>query len=427
MFIKYKLKKGEDFKTAMRKYKITDWIGVWNLKGNAALRKKRKVADKLEEGDVLVLWDGRIKYHKVELDRKVYLVPEKEWPATKKKIIADMNAKLLTPLFKTKKIYDDEYLYLASIANDNAISGFFAALVENVTNARVPLKEMNAASTALRDLQKKILGGKFSQVTAAGKKAQSAIDAYVKASDDYRHKMCVGATKGVKAVQLVDDYAFIVAGALATGGASAVVGGTFTAVEIAAAVGAGTALVKGAGNEIGRKVAGEERNFEEIAFTLYAKMVVGGAEGALVGKLLSGSMATAFFKEFSRILSKSFPQIVRAVLRDEVTALLKAPSLMTAIGKEKMIEEAVKIVARTSAGTMKAHAKKIFSQDEGLLVSAVKAALKKLTGRESEEKLAQAIARELASGKAAQALARSVIKSNRKPIIKELEKIEVAA
>lgn len=427
MFFKYKLKKGEDFKSVMRKHKIKDWAGVWNLKGNASLRKKRKYADKVTEGDTLIIWDGRIKYHKVVLDGNTYMIPEKEWPATKKKIIADMNTKLLMPLFKMKKIYDDEYLYLSSLADDNAIAGFFAALVENTTNARVPLKEMNAATVALRDLQKKILAGKFADVPAAGQKAQNAIDNYVKASETYRCKMTNGATKGVKVVKFVDDYAFIVAGALATGGASAVVGGAFTAVEIAAAVGAGTALVKGAGNEIGRKVAGDERGFEEIAFTLYAKMVVGGAEGALVGKLLSGKMATAFFKEFSRILSKSFPNIVRAVLKDEVAALLKAPSLMTAIGKEKMIEEAVKIVARTSANTMKVHAKKIFSQDEGIMVTAVKAALKKITGRESEDKLATLVARELASGKAAQAVARSVIKGNRKAIIKELEKIEVDA
>lgn len=427
MFIKYTLKKGEDFKSVMRKHKLTDWKGVWELKGNAALRKKRKYADKVEPGDTLILWDGRIKYHRVVLDGNTYMVPEKEWPATKKKIIADMNTKLLMPLFKMKKIYDDEYLYLSSLADENAIAGFFAALVENTTKARVPLKEMNAATVALRDLQKKILAGKFDQVTPAGIKAQAAIDAYVEASEAYRRKMCDGATKGVKAVKFVDDYAFIVAGAIATGGASAVVGGAFTAVEIAAAVGAGTALVKGVGNEVGRNIAGEERGFEEIAFTLYAKMIVGGAEGALVGKLLSGPMATEFFKQFSRILSNSFPRLVQSVLKNEVAELLKAPSLMAAIGKEKMIEEAVKIVARTSANTLKVHAKKLISQNEGLLVSVIKQVLKKLTGRESEKDMIGMIAKELASGKIAVEIARSVIRSNRKQIITELEKVEVTA
>lgn len=427
MFIKHKIKKGEDFKSVMRKYKLKDWKGVWNLKGNTALRRKRKFVDKVEVDDTLVLFDGTIKYHSIKMGAKTYLVSEKDWAGTKKKIIAELNTKFLTPLGKIKKTYDDDFEFLQSLANDNAIAGFFAALVEDLSGAKLPTAEMGKASAAIRDLQKKILAGKFAEIGPAGAKAQAAMDAYAKAAETYRTKMTNGATKGVKAVKFVDDYAFIVVGAIATGGASAVVGGTFTVIEIGAAVGAGTAFLKASSSEIGKKVSGEDRSAQEISFSIYSKMLGGGLEGAIVGKLLGGKMAAEFFKQFSAILAKSFPRTVTALIKVEAESLIKSPSLLAGLGKERAVAEMVKILTRTSAGTIKAHAKKVLDSEKDILASAIKSVLKAMTGKESEKKLIENVAKHLAASNAAEKIARSVIIGRRKVVISELEKIDVDA
>ncbi len=425
MFIKHKLKKGEDFKSVMRKFGIKDWDGIWNLKGNTALRKKRKYADKVEAGDVLVLFDGKAKYHRVALGSKTYLVSTSEWSTMTKKVIAEMNTKYLVPIGKIKKIYDDDFNFLQDLANDNSIAGFFAALVENRSGAKLPTKEMGAASAAILTLQKKILAGKFGEIEGAAKKAQDAMNKYAAASELYRRKMTDGATRGVKIVKFVDDYAIVVAAAIATGGASTVVGGAFTAVEIAAAMGAGGALLKASSKEFGKKVAGEDRTAQEIGINIMAKMMAGGLEGMLGAKLLGGKYSSGAVGGLAGAVSKRMPKVVDKLVRVEGQSLIGSPSLLKGLGTEKAAQEVSKLMARTTMGTVKVYCKKLIDEDDDIVSGAIKIVLKKLTGTEDEKKMSAMVGEAIATEKNVVEVTRRIIKGQRKVIVKHLETIEV--
>lgn len=160
MFLTHKLKNGEDFKTTMRKYKVTKWDTTWNLPQNRSLRAKRKYADKILPGDMLVILDPKAKFRTVKFLGTTYNVPDAKWDATKRDCVKLIEKKFLPQIIALKANYDADYEYLWGIANNQGgLTGMLAAAVENLSGAKPPTAEMNKVSKAIGALQKAIKSG----------------------------------------------------------------------------------------------------------------------------------------------------------------------------------------------------------------------------------------------------------------------------
>lgn len=376
MLITHKLKKGETFATIMKKHGVTDWKKVWDLPQNKPLKAKRKTADQVAEGDTLTLFNPKARVYQLCFGGRDYLLSEDDFADAQRQIIANIRKKLLPRLTALKAAYDEDYEYMASLAADSgALIGFLAAAVENLSGAKVPTREMNAVSDAIKAVQKALNKEDPAACVAAMVTAEEAMDAYVKAAETYRKKMISASETGVTALVLTREASFIVLSALLSAGAGTVLrAGAFSSMEIGAASGILTGVVKAAAGEVGEAASGNSRSVGQIAYSVIKEAYFGAAGGVLsgfirgsdmgdeVGKLLAGKLmklapkwAQAGAKArwyggyqvsgtFEKLADETVAKVVAAVmLRVGTSAYLK--TVLGVIGSKDHADECTKIIA----------------------------------------------------------------------------------
>ncbi len=431
MFITHKLKKGENFKTVMRKYGVKDWSKTWNLPQNKSLRSKRKYADKVEAGDTLIVLDPKAKLRSIKFAGITYNIPDAEWDATKRAIIKLIEKKFLPKLAALKKTYDDDYNYMWDIANNQGwMTGMLVAAVESYNKAKMPTKEMSKVSKEISKLQKAIKAGDFAKVVATMLTAESAMKDYVKAAETYRRKMTDGSSDAVKFLEITRDGCFLIAAACATGGAAAAAPGVFTAVELGAAVGAGTALVKSASNEVGNVFANEKRSKGQITYALVRDTYLGAASGAL-GGFLFAKFGSAVSKFLGKYIQRYAPGIVRTMLRENHFPTAWGKAMVDKMGENAVALTISDTAVRASMSTLMAAIMSWLKTKEGIdaLVDAASGVLKSATGKEKASEVGEKLAAKLAASGAADKIIAKMIKDNKKSVQKALDKklLEVEA
>lgn len=424
MFITHKLKKTEDFKVVMRKYKVTDWKSTWNLPQNKRLRAKRKYADQVQAGDTLVILDPKAKLRTVKFLGTTYNIPDAEWDATKRDIVRVIEKKFFPKLLALKKTYDDDYNYMWSIANEDGwLVGMLAAAVENLSFADVPTKEMSKVSKSVGNVQKALKKGDCLQVVVAMSVAQAAMKEYVEASEKYRRRVTNGATKGVEFLEFTRDNAFILLGALATGGVGAAApAAAFSALEIGAAVGAATALTKSASNEVGNYMANNSRSGEEITIAIIRDTYLGAAQGALGGVVFS-KLSAPVTKGLAKGVKSKAPQLVGEYVKKN-----KVPSFWNKVVCNKygvavtteIIEEAVgKFSVAKTIGIIGKWCKTKEGAD--MLGDAAKDVFKSLSGKEKDGVIGSKVAASLIASGATRKIVELVLQENKALIDKALK------
>jgi len=424
VFITHKLKKGEDFKSVMRKYGVKDWNTTWNLPQNKSLRTKRKFADKVEPGDTLVILDPKEKLRSIKFAGVTFNIPDAEWDATKRGAIKLMETKFLPKLISLKKIYDEDYEYMWDIANNQGwMTGMMAAIVENRTNARIPTAEMSKTTKAIGKVQKAIKGGDFYKIMVAMGEAETAMKDYVKAAETYRRKMTDGSTETVKFLEITRDGCFILAAALATGGAAAAAPGVFTAAELGAAMGAGSALLKSAGNEVGNVFANEKRSAGQISYAIIRDTYMGAATGALGGALFA-KFGAPIAKFLAKYVQKYAPTIVNVMLRNHETEVQWATKYIEQLGREEVAKIIADTAVRSSVSTIIKAITEWLKAKDGIdaLVDAAGDVMKSLTGKEKEAAVGQKLADKLAANGAANTIVAKLVASNKAAAQKALDK-----
>ncbi len=425
MFISHKLKKGETFSTVMKKHGVTDWKTTWDLQQNKPLRAKRKHADKVIEGDVVVMIDPKAKLQTLKFLGKTYFVPHEEMDALRAAVTKEIKKKFLPRLASVKAIYDDDYEYMADIST-GFIAGWFAEILHTTKRTEPPTKELAESSKALDAVVKAVNAGDFDKMVSTITAADKALKAYVVAAEVYRRKMTDGATTGVKVVKFVDDYAFIVAAALATGGLGPLIAkGAITATQAAAATGAAAAYLKSVASVLGRSAAGEKQSAGQIGYTVVRDTLFGGAVGALGGVLLSGPIGKEVTKQLVREIGKELPGVVaRMVHKNALTWVVPKSGVVATLGKDEVARIIVQGIMRTGYGGIMKNLLEYLRAKDGadLLVGAFKSACKGLSGKEPPAKVATAISDKLLDDGLAETLVKRQIKANSAAIQKMLEK-----
>ena len=316
MFITYKLKKTEDFKAVARKYKLKDWKTTWGLPQNKRLRSQRKYIDKVQAGDTLVILDPKATLRTVKFLGTTYNIPDAEWDTTKREVMRAIERKFLPKLVALKKTYDDDYNYMWSIANENGfVTGLLATVVENLSFADVPTKEMSAVSKSVDNVRKALKKRDVLACIFAMAAAQAAMKKYVDASEKYRKRVTGASTGGVEFLEFTRDKSFQLLGILAKVGiVMATPAAAFKPVEIGAAVGAGTALIKSASNEVGNYLANNPRTSSEITLTILKDTYLGAAEGAF-GAFVFSKVQGDVSKEIAKKMRTNAPVTVETMIK----------------------------------------------------------------------------------------------------------------
>ena len=420
MFFSYKLKKNEDFKVVMRKYKIKDWSGVWNLPANKKLRAKRKAADKVIAGDTLVLPDYKAKVWTIKFSGKEFKVPESELPAAKAAILKEIRTKFMKPLADKKKIYDDDYQYMFEIANGNGwMTGMMSGVVENLTGAKLPTQQMSATSTKIKALDNAVRKGDFAAIKKGIKDADDAINAYVKAAELYRRKMTDGSSKGVKGLELTRDGCFIAASALAVTAAGPV--GVIAVAEVGAMVGGGAGFVKAASGEVGNVLANTQRSTEQIATNVFLSTLTGAASGALSGAFLA-KFGGPIVTRMSSSISSNMGKLVAEIFKSEAKWLSAQIGMsIGAAGTKAGADVVAKVLLRSAMGLLTLELKKWLKAQADELVAAGKSVLKSATGKEKSEVIGQKIGDKLVQGEVGKIIVKKLIVAKKKEIKGALE------
>lgn len=424
MFITHKLKKNEDFKAVMRRYKVTDWKSSWNLPQNKRLRSKRKYADQVISGDTLVILDPKAKIRTVKFLGKTYNIPDAEWDTTKRDIIRVIEKKFLPKLIALKKTYDDDYNYMWSIANEQGwLTGMLATAVENLSFADVPTKEMSKVSAAVSNVQKALKKGDCLKIVLAMSVAQAAMKAYVEAAEKYRRRVTMGATKGVEFLEFTRDNAFLLLGALATGGVGvAAPAAAFTAVEIGAAVGAGVALTKSASNEVGNYLANNTRSGEEITVAIVRDTFLGGAKGAL-GAVVFSKLSGPLTKDIAKRLQKEAPSVVQQLVKTGKINSVWAKAVVNKHGLAVTADTIGIALGKYSVGKSIGWISDWCTSKEGsdMLAAAAKAVFKSLKGGEKDGVIGEKVSASLISTGATKKIVLSILNNNKSAIDKALK------
>lgn len=425
MFLTHKLRKGEDFKSVMRKHKVTDWKTTWGLPQNKRLRTKRKYADQVQLGDTLVILDPKAKLRTVEFLGTTYNIPDAEWDATKRDIVRVIEKKFLPELLALKKTYDDDYNYMWSIANKEGwFAGMLAAAVENLSNATVPTKEMSKVSKSVDAVSKAIRKGDFAKCVTTMGTAQTAMQDYVKAAETYRRKVTNGATKGVEFLEFTRDNAFLLVGAMATGGVGAAApSAAFTALEIGAAVGAGTALVKSASNEVGNYMAKNKRTTEQITFAIVRDTYLGAAKGAL-GAMVFAKIGPAIVKPMAKYVQRGAPKIITVMLRENTMPSKWGQQVVAKYGEKATADLICDTAGRFAIAKIMTGLSDWFLSKDGLATLSVAASgvYKGLSGAEKDAVIGEKIATKLDAQGATRKVVEAILKDDKANIDKALRK-----
>ncbi len=425
MFLTHKLRKDEDFKSVMRKHKVTDWKTTWGLPQNKRLRSKRKFVDQVQAGDTLVILDPKAKLRSVEFLGITYNVPDAEWDATKRSIVRVIEKKFLPELLALKKTYDDDYNYMWSIANKEGwFTGMLAAAVENLSGATVPTKEMSKVSKSVDAVSKAIRKGDFAKCVTTMGAAQTAMQDYVKAAEKYRSKVTNGATKGVEFLEITRDNAFLLVGAMATGGVGAAApAAAFTALEIGAAVGGGTALVKSASNEVGNYMAKNKRTTQEITFAIVRDTYLGAAQGAL-GAMIFSRLGPMIVKPMAKYVQRGAPKIITVMLRENTIPSKWGQQVVAKYGEKATADLICNTAGRFAIAKIMTGLTNWFLSKEGLsaLSAAANAVYKGLSGNEKSAAIGEKIAAKLDAQGATKQVVEAMLESSKSDIDKALKK-----
>ncbi len=396
MISEHKLKKGETFASVMKKNSITDWKTVWDLPQNKALKAKRKFADKVEEGDTLTIFDPKARVYKLTIGGKDHLLTEADFAEATKQTIANIRKKLLPRLSSLKAAYDADYEFMASLASDSGmLIGMLAAAVENLSGAKVPTKEMNAVSDAIKAVQKALQKEDLLDCVHTMRVAEEAMEAYVAAAETYRKKMVSGSETGVTVLVLTREGSFIVLSALLSAGAGTVLrAGAFSAMEIGAASGALTGAVKAAAGEIGDAAAGNSKSAGEIAYNVVKEAMFGAASGVLSGFIRGSDMGQEVGKRLTSKLVEYAPKFAKMGVKARWYGGYQVAGTFDGLADEAVAEVVAAVLMRVSASIyLKTVMAEIGSKDHAdECAKIIGAALNEMSGKESLSKAAGVIA-----------------------------------
>lgn len=422
MLITHKLRKGETFATVAKKYRVTDWKKSWDLKSNKALKAKRKTPDRVEPGDGLTLIDPSAKLYTVDFLGKTYLIPEDEWTSVAKAIVGVMKKQFLPKLLKTKKIYDDDYAFMWEIANSGpTMIGLMASIVEDVTGAKVPTREMSAVSAAVLRVEKSISAGHFARIVVDMGTLDTAIAAYVKASEDCRRKMTKGSTVTLEVVTTTRDTCFLLAGALASGALVPLATLSVTATEIGMLTAMGTALIKAGSDEVGEHLAGTKRTGGQIAYHMVRDMCFAATTSLLGAGLRESKFGKAAIEEMTKGVIKFAP---KAVERQIAVGSIRWLGTFDQLGEKAIADVVAKTIARLGTSwyfktlTELVGAKEFADE----FIDAAKKAAKSMNGKETAKQAGEKIAKAMAESGILERTIAVAINDSEKAIKAALEK-----
>jgi hypothetical protein len=395
MLITYKLKKGETFSTVMKKNGVTDWKTSWDLPENKALKTKRRTADKVEAGDTLTFVDAKARVFEVTIGGKDFVLTEGDFEELQAEVFATLRKKYLPRLSNLKAAYDADHDFMASLVTDSGmLIGTLAVILEDLSGAKLPTREMNAVSDAIKAVQSAMKKEDLAASIAALRSAESAMADYVAAAETYRKKMNTAADVGVQVAYLTQEASFTLLSALLSAYLTRLTAGAISARKISMISGALTGALKAASNEVGEAASGNERSWSEIGYNV-AKEAIFGAAGGLASNLLRGTAVGRKVAEklAVKLQEKSVSYAIKGAKAGKF-GKWKLSGTLEKLPYDKVADEVSGVIMRVNVGiVIKVVLAELEAKDHAdRCVRIVSDAIGSLTGKESLTKAADAIA-----------------------------------